>query len=187
MNFGSFKNVICKICQKAPFSIATTPRCREGSYTFPWNSSTLPLIRALYCWVLSKDVSSTIFKVFNMLQPRIVPRCPGLLVNQETWVQSKVAAYQRFLKWYLIIPCLTFSNIRYISGVKWKNPGKGVAPSPPHTHTYETICANYLLFIKNSVTSSLVKWVECLPGRPGSNPRLCHTKDFKNDTWYLLA
>ena len=27
-------------------------------------------------------------------------------------------------------PCLTLSNIRYISRVKWSNPGKGVAPSP---------------------------------------------------------
>ena len=24
-------------------------------------------------------------------------------------------------------------------------------------------------------------------GRPGFNPRSCHTKDFKNGTWYLLA
>ena len=28
--------------------------------------STLPLTRPLYCWVLSKEVSSTIFKVFGM-------------------------------------------------------------------------------------------------------------------------
>ena len=27
-------------------------------------------------------------------------------------------------------PCLTLSNIRYVSRVKWSNPGKGVAPSP---------------------------------------------------------
>ena len=33
------------------------------------------------------------------------------------------------LKWYLIPPCLTLSNIRYIFRVKWSNPGKGVAPS----------------------------------------------------------
>ena len=49
---------------------------------------------------------------------------------RETWVQSQVASYQRFLKWYLIPPCLTLSNIRYVSRVKWSNPGKGVAPSP---------------------------------------------------------
>ena len=30
----------------------------------------------------------------------------------------------------MIPPCLTLSNIRYISRVKWSNPGKGVVPSP---------------------------------------------------------
>ena len=34
-------------------------------------------------------------------------------------------------KWYLIPPCLTLSNIRYISRVKWSNPGKGI----PYTST----------------------------------------------------
>ena len=47
----------------------------------------------------------------------------------ETWVQSQVASYQRLYKWYVIPPCLTLSNIRYVSRVKWSNPGKGVAPS----------------------------------------------------------
>ena len=36
-----------------------------------------------------------------------------------------------FKKWYLIPPCLTFSIIRYVSRVKWSNPGKRVA-SPLH-------------------------------------------------------
>ena len=49
---------------------------------------------------------------------------------QETWVQSQVVSYQRLEKWYLIQPCLTLSNIRYVSRVKWSNQGKGVAPSP---------------------------------------------------------
>ena len=35
-----------------------------------------------------------------------------------------------FKKWYLIPLCLTLSIIRYVSRVKWSNPGKGVAPSP---------------------------------------------------------
>ena len=30
----------------------------------------------------------------------------------------------------MIPSCLTFSDIRYVSRVKWSNPGKGVAPSP---------------------------------------------------------
>ena len=33
------------------------------------------------------------------------------------------------LKWYLIPPWLTLSNIRSVTRVKWSNPGKGVAPS----------------------------------------------------------
>ena len=34
-------------------------------------------------------------------------------------------------------PCLTLSNIRYVSRVKWSNPGKGVAPSPtPRCSSY---------------------------------------------------
>ena len=30
----------------------------------------------------------------------------------------------------MIPPCLALNNIRYVSRVKWSNPGKGVAPSP---------------------------------------------------------
>ena len=47
----------------------------------------------------------------------------------ETWVQSQVESYQRLKKWYLMLPCLTLSIIRYRSRVKWSNPGKGVASS----------------------------------------------------------
>ena len=49
---------------------------------------------------------------------------------QETWVQSQVGFYQRFLKWYLIPLRLTLSIIGYISRVKAGNPGKRVASSP---------------------------------------------------------
>ena len=45
------------------------------------NCSTLPLICTLYCWVLSKEVSSTIFKVFDMTRPGIEPRSPGPLAK----------------------------------------------------------------------------------------------------------
>ena len=39
------------------------------------------LIRTLYCWVLSKEVSRTIFKVFDMMRPGIEPRSPGPLAK----------------------------------------------------------------------------------------------------------
>ena len=39
--------------------------------------------------------------------------------------------------WYLIPPYLTHNIIRYVSRVKWTNPGKGVAPSPtPRCSSY---------------------------------------------------
>ena len=53
---------------------------------------------------------------------RVFANCP------ETGVQSQVESYQRLTKWYLIPPCLTNDIIRYVSRVKWSNPGKGVAP-----------------------------------------------------------
>ena len=38
---------------------------------------------------------------------------------------------------YLILSCLTLSNISYISRVKWSNSGKGLAPSPtPRCSSY---------------------------------------------------
>ena len=37
----------------------------------------------------------------------------------------------------MIPPCLTLSNIRYVSRVKWINPGKGVVPFPtPRCSSY---------------------------------------------------
>ena len=53
------------------------------------------------------------------------------LMVRKTWVQSQVASYQRLLKWYMMPLYFTLSNIRYVSRVKWSNPGKGVAP--PYT------------------------------------------------------
>ena len=63
--------------QKPPFSIATSLRALLLSL----DCSTLPLIHTLYCWVLNKEVSSTIFKVFGMTRPGIEPWSPGPLAN----------------------------------------------------------------------------------------------------------
>ena len=40
-------------------------------------------------------------------------------------------------RWYLMPPCLTLGIIRYVSRVKWSNPGKGVVHSPT------TWCSSY--------------------------------------------
>ena len=106
---------VVKANQKVPFSIATTPRCREGCYSFPWIAP-LPLIHTLYCWVLSKEVSITISKVFGMTQLRIEPRSPGPLTN--TLSTRPMSLYIRWTKvirfwfgcvfWY-INPCGLFN------------------------------------------------------------------------------
>ena len=43
--------------------------------------------------------------------------------------QGSIPRHVIHLKWYLIPPCLTLRDIRYVSRVKWSNPGKGVVPS----------------------------------------------------------
>ena len=48
---------------------------------------------------------------------------------QETEVQFHVESYQRLKKWYLMPPCLTTNILRYVSNVKWCNPGKSVGSS----------------------------------------------------------
>ena len=67
--------------QKAPFSIATTPKCKGGHYSFSLDCSSLHSVRTWYCWALSKQVSSTNFKVFGMTRPGIEPRSPVPLAN----------------------------------------------------------------------------------------------------------
>ena len=58
--------------------------------------------------------------------------------HHETRVQTQVESYQSLKKkWYLIVPCLTLSTIRWGSRVKWSNPGNWVAPSPiPQCRSY---------------------------------------------------
>ena len=57
-------------------------------------TSILHLIRTLYCWVLSKVVSSTTFKVFGMTQPGIEPRSPGPLADtQSSRPMSRIKLY----------------------------------------------------------------------------------------------
>ena len=55
----------------------------------------------------------------------------------ETWVQSQVESYQ----WYLMLPCLTLSIIRYGSRVVVVAIEKGAFGSP------STMVANFTYFI----------------------------------------
>ena len=76
-------------------------------------------------WLSPKQDLDQIEQFKHLLLAKWVESSPMI---RETRVQSQVASYQRLLKWYLIPLCLTLSNIRYVSTVKWSNQGKGVAP-----------------------------------------------------------
>ena len=60
---------------KAPVSIATTPRSRGGRYSFPWIAPLYPWYVPVR-WVLSKEVSSTIFKPLVWLNLGLNPGLP---------------------------------------------------------------------------------------------------------------
>ena len=66
--------------QYALSSIANTLRFREA-LLLSLDCSTLPLVHAFYCWVLSKEIWSINFKVFGMTRPGIEPKSPGPLLN----------------------------------------------------------------------------------------------------------
>ena len=77
---------------KAPFSLATTPRCRRGRNSIPWIA---PLYTwSLQCWVLTEAASSTIYWVFGMIRPGIEARSRGPLTNTQLI---------RSMAWFIII------------------------------------------------------------------------------------
>ena len=73
-------------------------------------------------------IYTLIYMHHNLPKPYWVECSP---MSSETGVPSEVESYQRLKKWYLMLPCLTLSIIRYGSRVKWSNPGKWVAASSP--------------------------------------------------------
>ena len=100
-----------------------------GFIHFPWILAPLEIY-----YIILKIIYYIILKIITSSLAEWVECSP---MARETGVQSHVASYQRLLKWHLIPPCLTFSNIRYVLRVKWSNPGKGVAPSPtPWSSSY---------------------------------------------------
>ena len=64
--------------------------------------STLPLICNLYWWVLSKEVSSSIFKVFGTMRTGIEPKSSGPLANTLPTRPIRTA-YPKMLPFHLSI------------------------------------------------------------------------------------
>ena len=109
---------------------------------------------------------------------------------RETWVQSLSRVIPKTQKWYLIPPCLTLSIIRYGSMLKWRYPGKGVAPSPtPWCSSYQkgvfelpsTMFANFTLL------SARGTWAKKLRKTYNEHNSLTskHKITLDRVTWYL--
>ena len=116
---------VVEVDHKAPFFNSYYTNVLGRVLLLSLDCSNLPLMLTLYCWVLSKEVSRTILKVFGMTRPGTEPRSPRPLAGA-----LPTRSNQRLWKLNVIPPGLTLNNKRYISTVKWSNPGKGVAPSP---------------------------------------------------------
>ena len=83
---------------KAPFSIATTPRCRKGYYSFPWIAP-LTLDSYLTMLLIKQGGIKYHFWVFGTNQPGIEPWFPGPLTNtlptdSMDWYEPCVCVYR---------------------------------------------------------------------------------------------
>ena len=101
----------------------------SGIITNTHNNADNASPRNMLHWILP-SAKLSLFVVNYTFHWTLAQRLECSLMSRETWVQSQVESYQRLKKWYLIHPLVTLSIIRYVSRVKWSNPGKGVAPSP---------------------------------------------------------
>ena len=83
----------------------------------------LAWLQLIFLWYSWKDFELNLSKIGLMSSvfthgPEDLGSIPGRVLPKT------------FKKWYLIPPCLTLSIIRYVSRVKWSNPGKEVVPFP---------------------------------------------------------
>ena len=135
--------------QKAPFSIATTPRCKGGHYSFP-GLFHLPSIRTLYCWALSKAVSSTIFKVFGMRRPGIESRSPRSLANGIQLMMLQILWWASYLIYLIFV---RFTRIIMLSLSGWLTK----------SHVFQVLQLTWL------VIGRTLSWLECTSHQQNRN------------------
>ena len=103
----------------APFSKATISRCRGRALLLSRYCLTLPLIRTLYCRVLSKEVSSTILKSFVWRDLGLNPGLPDhwrTLNPLGQWAGYYIYIYI----WVCVCVCVCFGNISSLIHI-WLN------------------------------------------------------------------
>ena len=73
--------IVVKGDQKAPFSIATTPNCWEGHYSFPWIALLYPWSVPYNAECLARRYQVSFFWVFGMARPGIETQYPAPLAK----------------------------------------------------------------------------------------------------------
>ena len=84
--------------------------------------------RSILKWSTAGFYSPRLVALPMLMSPVYPVWVECLSIARETRFQFQVESYQRLKKWYLTLPCLTLSVIRYGLRIKWSNPGKRVAP-----------------------------------------------------------
>ena len=111
-------------CLKIHWTHMTTNNSTNNNFEFfsaIFEKSNL-LKRTIYCWVLSKAVSSTIFKVFCMTWPGIEPKSPRPFANTLTtwqWAGMKIVYNKKYNKSVTLGLCIRET---YISSCRLSTP-----------------------------------------------------------------
>ena len=104
--------------------------------TYKYTHIYTPIYIYIYTYICKNSIdtwSTALDDVYSIIVPiyrpigqvdRVFADSPGVRASISGRVIPKTQ------KWYLILPCLTISILRYVSSVKWRYPGKGVAHSP---------------------------------------------------------
>ena len=125
------------------FSIATIPKRRKGALLHSLDCSTLPLIRILYCWVLSKEISNTISWVFGMTRPWIELRSLRPFANTiyiYIYIIFEFEQMSSSFRTFLSIHCLQCSSMNCIHSSSYSSKSNSfcintlvILPSAPIT------------------------------------------------------
>ena len=96
--------------------------------TWSWHEYTyiyimyIKLYISIYIYIWSLIYISLLYQPISIVG-RVIAYGPG------DWASISCRVISKTQKWYLMPPHLTLNTIRYVSRVKWSNPGKGVVLS----------------------------------------------------------
>ena len=119
---------------------------------------------------------SKIWRLIDLKHNRLIGQLVSVFANglgSQGSIPGRVIP-KTFKKWYLIPLCLTLSITRYVSRVKWRNAGKGVAPSPTllkreplgHPRLWSPTLLTYIYIY----TNMRLLYIDLRPGQT------CHSK-----------